>query len=155
MTTRRLSTWIAIAGLGAIAQLALGCSFGEINWHDPLKRQFSLAETQRQYTQYVRWSAFDKASRYVDAEARDEFMTWAPSIRDLRFTDYEMNPIEIDEATGEATIEVTYYAYRLNSPIETSVKEVQQWRRQDKTNSWMVTSAFSDLGDTTSRDGEH
>ena len=103
----------------------------------------------------MRWSAFDKASRYVDAEARDEFMTWAPSIRDLRFTDYEMNPFEIDEATGEATIEVTYYAYRLNSPIETSVKEVQQWRRQDKTNSWMVTSAFSDLGDTTSRDGEH
>lgn len=145
---RRLSTSIVIVGLATCAQLTLACAFGEFRWSDPLKRQFSLEDAQRQYTEYVRWSAFDKASRYVEPEMRDEYLANAPSTRELRFTDYEMKPVEIDDETGEATVEVTYFAYYPNSPIETQLKEVQHWRRLDKGNSWRVKPAFPQLADS-------
>ena len=155
---RRRSTWIAITGLAVSAKLLLGCAFGEINWDDPLKRQFTLQDTQKIYTDFVRWSAFDKASRYVDPEVRDEYLRRAPSTRELRFTDYEMVPIEMEGKMegemDEAKIEVTYYAYRTSSPIETTVKELQHWRRYGKGNTWMVTPTFPDLGDATTLDNE-
>ncbi len=147
MTARKLSTWITLAGLGVTTLLGLGCAFGEVNWSDPLKRGFTLKDAQRRYTEYVRWSAFDKASNYVKPEQRDDYMARAPSARELRFTDYEMDPFEINEETGEATIEVTYYAYQLNSPVEVTVTETQHWQRSGTGNNWVVEPSFADLGD--------
>jgi hypothetical protein len=136
-------TWIAGAVLCASVLLALGCAFGELRWNDPLKRRFTLEDTQREYTDYVRWSAFDKASVYVEPEAREQYLAGAPKIDELRFTDYEFNPVTLDEEMGEATVEVTYSAYRPHSLIEIEVTEVQRWRRHGKGNNWMVTPTFS------------
>ena len=51
-----------------------GCSFGEIYLSDPLLREAALNETQRRYSALVRWSAFAKAARYVEPEAREDFL---------------------------------------------------------------------------------
>ena len=133
------------AALLVLAGVGLGCSFGTIYWGDPLKRQVSLQEAQKRYTTLVRWSEFDKASAFVDPELREAYRQNAPSLRELRFTDYESEPSEIDEETGTATIEVTYYAYTPSSPIEISIREIQEWYRANLSNHWLVRPRFEGL----------
>jgi len=142
MTTRMNPAWIAVA-LGTSVLLALGCAFGEWRPDDPMKRRFSLEDIQQQYTDYVRWSAFNEASVFVDPEVREAYLAGAPKIEDLRFTDYESAPVTLDEEMSEATIEVIYDAYRPRSLIQIKVTEVQHWRRYGKGNHWMVKPTFS------------
>jgi hypothetical protein len=139
----------SLAGIGLLAVLVgsigLGCAYGEIRWKDPLGRKKALEESQKRYTDLVRWSAFDKAVRYVDPEVREEFLDIAPSFEQLRFSDYEIVPIEIDQETGEATVEVTYHAYSMASAYEVAIVETQHWSRDDFTNSWRVRPSFEGL----------
>ena len=119
--------WLAlflVLALGALS--SLGCSFGEIYVTDPLLREVALNEQQKHYSTLIRWSAFNKAVQYVQPERRDEFLEVAPPLKEFRFTDYESQPIEIDES-GECTVEVTYYGYRMDSHFEVEVRETQVW----------------------------
>ena len=138
-TTRLLSTALLLA-----LTTSLGCAFGEMRWSDPLDRELSLEDAQHRYTVLMRWSHFEKAANYVHPDVRDEFIASAPAFRDLRFTEYESDPVELDEARASATIEVTYYVYTPTSPMETSVTETQEWTRESG-NNWFVKSSFSGL----------
>ena len=151
--TRRTSLFAraaATASFLALAPVALstGCSFGEVYLHDPLLREAALAEIQLHYSSLIRWSAFYKAAKYVDPDAREDFLALLPPLDEFRFTDFESEPIDIDEVTGEATIHVTYKGYSVRSPYEISVVETQQWKRQSAGNTWKVTSEFQGLGET-------
>jgi len=148
--SRRSSSWRAMAAvlpIVALSSLALttGCSFGEIYLKDPFLREVSLSEVHLRYTSLVRWSAFHKAAKYVDPDARDDFLAALPPLEVFRFSDYESEPVSIDEETGEATIVVTYKGYSVRSPFEVTVTETQQWKRHSIGNSWLVTSEFEGL----------
>ena len=130
--------------LGGVS--ALGCAFGEIRLDDPFQRKYSLEEATKHYSDFVRWSDFDRASQFVDPEVRDEFLRNAPTFRSLRFTDYEADPVELDEEKVVATIVVRYFAYRLSNPIEIEIRETQEWTRQNVRNTWFVKSTFEGLG---------
>ncbi len=129
---------------------SIGCSFGEIYMTDPKLREVVLAEQQKHYTALVRWSAFHKAVRYVQEEHRDAFMEAAPPLKEFRFSDYESEPVSIDDS-GECTVEVVYYGYRTNSPYEVEVRETQHWRRNGITNEWKVSSVFTGLDEARGR----
>ncbi|MEE8581559.1 MAG: hypothetical protein V3T33_08215 [Myxococcota bacterium] len=123
----------------------LGCAFGEIHWSDPLNRNYTLQKSQQRYTELVRWSEFQKASAFVDPKLRDPYLQQAPSLRELRFTDYESGSVVIDDETGTSTVEVTYLAYSPWSPIETEIIETQEWYRSNISNNWRVRSSFDGL----------
>ena len=129
---------------------SLGCSFGEIYIHDPLLREVALAEQQKHYTNLIRWSAFNKAARYVQDDRRDEFMRVAPPLKDFRFSDYESQPVALD-ASGECTVDVVYYGYRTDSPYEVEVRETQHWKRNGITNEWQVFPVFKGLDEAMAR----
>ena len=131
----------------ALASAGLGCAFGEIYWGDPLKRQYSLEIAQQRYTQLVRWSEFKKAAAFVDPAQRDRYIQEAPSLRQLRFTEFESGPVDIDEESGTATVDVTYYAYQPSSPIEVPIREKQEWFRTNISNNWRVRPSFEGLED--------
>lgn len=136
--------------LPLVATLLVGlsstaCYFGEIYANDPFGREYSLTEIQLRYTSLVRWSAFPKAVRYVEPDAREDFLTLAPPMKQFRFTDFETGPIDLDEETGEATVKVTYKGYSTASPFEIEVHETQQWKRSGMGNDWLVTPKFDDL----------
>lgn len=141
-TAARLAL-LAVSAVFAVS--SWGCAFGEIHWKDPLKRGYSLELVQRKYTELVRWSEFGKASSFVERDLRETYLSEAPSTRELRFTDYETGRVDIDPENGEATVQVTYLAYRPSSPIEIRVREVQQWSRAGVGNSWQVRPRFVDL----------
>ena len=113
---------------------------------DPLDREISLEDAQRRYTVLVRWSDFERAVKYVDPELRDDFMEKLPSFRELRFTEYDSEPVEMDEGRQTATVEVTYYAYSPTTPMEMEVRETQEWYRdQGVANNWHVRPTFEGI----------
>ena len=141
MFRNRLVLILALA-FGAASSTA--CSFGEIYLTDPFLREVSLEDQQQHYSSLIRWSAFAKAAVYVEPEQREEFMRVAPPLKDFRFTDYESGPVQLDDK-GECTVEVVYYGYRTDWPLEVEVHETQHWKRNGFTNEWRVSSVFQGL----------
>lgn len=150
--SRRSLAWILALGLGTLA--SSGCSFGEIYLHDPLLREAALAEQQQRYSALIRWSAFHKALRHVHEDHREAFLEAAPPLKKFRFSDFESEPISIDDA-GECTVEVLYYGYRTDSPFEVEVREKQHWKRTGISNEWRVSSVFTGLDELRGRTALH
>ena len=130
--------------LGSVA--LLGCAFGEFRPNDPLDRELSLEEAQHRYTVLVRFNSFEKASKYVAPEDRDAYLANFPSFREVRFTEYESDRIELDPEMQKATLEVRYFGYTPSMPVEIIITEKQEWtRRPGVGNYWYVKSTFSGL----------
>lgn len=141
--TRVSRLTLAIALL--VATASLGCAFGEINPRDPMKRQHSLNDAQKYYTDLVRWGEFDRAAAMVDPEKRAAYLEAMPDKKAIRFTDYEAGAIQIDDETGESTVVVTYTAYGVFMPIVVEIEETQHWYRESFGNDWRVRSTFAGL----------
>ena len=134
-----------LLALSALVGLLGGCAFGEIRWDDPLQREISLEDAQHRYTVLVRWRNFEKAAAFVDPALRDAFLASVPKYRELRFTEYESEPVEMTEEQT-ATLKVTYYVYSPSSPIETTITETQEWYRDSGVgNSWHVRPSFTGI----------
>ena len=143
MRTLRFS-FVLTLSLGVAS--VLGCAFGEIRWTDPLQREISLEDAQHRYTVLVRWSNFEEAAKFVEPDLREDYLAGLPGFRELRFTEYESEPVRVDEERASATVDVTYYAYTPTSPIEQKVSETQEWSRQPALgNRWFVRSTFHGL----------
>ncbi len=115
---------------------------------DPLDRRGQFEDTQTKFTQYIRWGKFEEAARFVDPEMREEFMTCAPEFSDLRFSDYEINQVAIQEGIQSASVDVRYTAYRLSMPVERSVDLTEEWTRDEKTGVWTVKLDIAKLRNT-------
>jgi hypothetical protein len=128
-----------------LAANALGCAFGELRPNDPYQRQLKLEEIHKDYSDSVRWSKFEEASKYVVTEEQSDFVRSMPDFKEVRFTDWKAEPFELDEEMRNATIDVEYTGYSMVSPFEITVHEKQEWTRVGKGNNWKVKSSFEDL----------
>jgi len=129
----------------AIAMSALGCAFGEFRPNDPFDREWSLEQAQHRYTTLVRFGDFDRASEFVAEDEREAFMDRMDALDDARFTDYDSDPVELDEEMETATIEVVYTIYTPSIPFEFEVTETQVWSRDGLSNNWRVRTLFEGL----------
>jgi hypothetical protein len=131
---RRARGWIGILGVGLVATACAS------TLADPLGRENSLEETQRRYTQLVRWGEIEKASAFVDEDEREALMAHGPRLESIRFTDYETGTIEY-EGSDAATVTVSYRAYSLATALEKEISEKQEWSREPGLkNVWHVRS---------------
>ena len=149
-TFRPAARSAAFAVLLALGLLGgpLGCAFGEWRLHDPFGREITLEDAQHRYSVLVRWSSFEEAAKFVAEDSRSDFLAAVPNFREMRFTEYESDQPEIDPDTGDATIEVTYFAYSLRTPLEIKVHETQHWSRTGLRNTWQVRPTFRGLPDS-------
>ena len=115
---------------------------------DPLDRRGEFKDTQTKFTQYVRWGRFQEAAEFVDPELREEFMSCAPEFSDLRFSDYEITRVDIEEGLQSASVDVRYKGYLLNMPFERSVDLTEEWTRDESTGVWTVKLDIKKLRDT-------
>ena len=115
---------------------------------DPLDRRGEFKETQTKFTQYVRWGRFQEAAKFIDPELREEFMSFAPEFSDLRFSDYEITRVDIEEGLQSASVDVRYKGYLLNMPFERSVDLTEEWTRDESTGVWTVKLDIKKLRDT-------
>ncbi|MCH2171106.1 hypothetical protein MK489_10015 [Myxococcota bacterium] len=105
---------------------------------DPLGRKYALEETQRHYTELIRWGEYDRASDYVPPSHRDAFDDSIARLKGFRVTDYEVGRIDIDEDHTRADVTVTYHGYAETTLIERPVVEHQAWSREGMSNHWFV-----------------
>ncbi|MCP3984719.1 MAG: hypothetical protein GY723_10045 [bacterium] len=122
-----------------VACLLLGLLGGcAIDLKDPYNDRSRLRETQREFTQYMRWGLIDKAAMFVVDEQRAEFETLAPSLTELRLTDHETLAVEaVDE--NHAIVMVRLSGYTMSSPVERTFEIQQDWSFDEETRVWMVS----------------
>ena len=106
------------------------------------QRQSNFEEVQKKYTQLVRWSEFDEASNYVSEDQREAFNERTEDLGPVRFVDYRIDRLDFDAETNEASVRVVYSAYKRSAPTAIAVEERQEWKRDDETDAWLVTSTF-------------
>lgn len=137
----------AVLLLVGLAMLSSACAFGEFRPDDPWKRQISLEDRHKEYTDLVRWSKFEMASGYVHSDDREGFLALMPDFDLVRFTDWDAAPWEFEdqEEKNKAVITVTYRGYSMRTPIEVKVTETQTWEREGSGNNWIVRSTFENL----------
>ena len=114
---------------------------------DPLDRRGQFKDTQTKFTQYVRWGKFEEASKFVDPEIREQFMSYAPDFSDLRFSDYEITSVDIEDGLQSASVDVRFTSYRLSMPFERSVALTEEWTRDGETGQWTVKLDLAKLHD--------
>ena len=101
---------------------------------------------QKRYTDLVRFSNFDAASRYLAIEDRKAYLKGLPREDRLRFLDYEIEPVHINEELNHALVRVVYTAYSPWTLVEFTVVERQEWSRpKGLANAWTVKSEFEGL----------
>jgi hypothetical protein len=115
---------------------------------DPLDRRGEFEETQTKFTQYVRWGKFQEASEFLAPELRDEFMALAPEFSTVRFSDYEITDVDIQDGIKSASVQVRYTGYRLDMPVEKSVALTEEWTRDEETGVWTVKLDIEKLRNT-------
>jgi len=119
-----------------VAMLVLGSALAIGSWGcatltDPATM---FQETQKRYTNLMRFTDFDRARNFVAADARHAFRDRTIALRDIHFTDYAIQ--EIDSGATSATVTVEYTGYRSSSPVVITFSEEQHWTLAD--NAWTV-----------------
>jgi hypothetical protein len=139
---------IRLLFLGSLLCGGLACAYGEYAPNDPMGNNFSLTQAHKVYTDAVRWSKFDEASAFITPPERAAYLAEMPDFDEGRFTDWTAGEWISDEedASESATIEVTYRAYSMTSPVEFKVKERQSWSQDPEEKFWHLKSEFSGLG---------
>jgi hypothetical protein len=123
----RGAAWLVAAALFA------GCAALDYD------KRVAFEESQKRFTQYVRWGKIAKASEYVVPEIREEFLALTPELTDLRLTDWEVLDMDVDDDLAHATVDVRYTGYRLSQLVERSVDVTQEWTRNPESGQWQVT----------------
>ena len=95
---------------------------------DPLGRQEALEDAQRRYTDFVRWGDLSRASRYLEPEARADFLDNVSRLEHIRVTDFDVQDLEYD-GEDEVHLIVTYYGFSLLTAVEGRFREHQHWVR--------------------------
>ena len=118
----------------------LGCQ----SLTDPLGRQQALELSQRNYTNLVRWGDLARASQFVDAELREDFLARASEFQDIRFTDADALDLAYD-GEDEVHVTVTYHGYSIRTAMEHRFQEQQTWvRASGLDNQWQVKTNLAE-----------
>lgn len=111
----------------------------------PLDKQGTFEEAQQSYTSNLRYGLYDDAKPFVEPELQARFEAETRRFREMRFSDYRVESIEIDALRAKATAVVVFRGYWLSSPYEREMRAVQHWRRELPTQNWFVTPDFESL----------
>jgi len=111
----------------------------------PMDKKGTFKEIQAEYTANIRYGMYEKALPYVEPELRESFKAMRKQYEEIRFIDYVIERIEMNEAKTEATAVVRYEGYWLSSPFQQDIEVVQKWRRTPPSQSWFVTPELDSL----------
>lgn len=133
---------IAVAAIAAVTASGLaGCS--TLGSYDIFNHREHLEESQKKYTQFMRWGEFVAAADFVDPELRSSFLDEVEAFEDVRISDYEIRYIEPNDELTEAEVRVSYTAFHLRSLVQQRFFETQNWYRGE--GDWMVRPDLADL----------
>lgn len=129
---RLLIAWVTLLTLACVSPIS-----------DPLGRKYALEETQRRYTELIRWGEFERAAGFVPSAHLPAFDTSIARFAAFRVTDYDVGRIDFDEDHTRADVTVTYHGYAERTLVERPVVEHQVWTRDGMSNHWLVEPSNS------------
>ena len=125
-----------ILGVACLALTLASCA--TVRSWDLLDRRGDFETSQHEYTQSIRWGAFEKARQFVAEDAIERWDASRPLLSNVRFTEYAMRSNEFNIEQMTATVHVTYNGYKVNSLVERTVEETQEWSRDPVSGQWQV-----------------
>ena len=126
MQVRRVALAV-VAGFSLLG--AWGCASNPL-----LDQNAMFHETQRRYTNLMRFTDFDRARAFVAPDARQQFIARTTALHGVHFTDYSI--VDVENGKNSATVTVSYTGYWPSSPVVVSFSEQQQWELAN--NTWTV-----------------
>lgn len=133
--------FIGRAGLRLALALALFGAAGCGSFWSIADTDGSLEDSMRTYTKLVRWGEIERASLFVDESLRADFLALASGFDRLRFTDFDMGPID-RTPEGEVKVTVVYRVYDVSTLVERKIVENQSWSAGGEQR-WTVTPDLS------------
>jgi hypothetical protein len=132
-----LTPALGFALLATLGCAALGYTAG---------KEKELVESQRKYSELVRWGEIEGASAYVDPTIADDFLSSVDHFSGIRFTNFESGPLNFGEDSETATVKVVYHAYSTTTLVEKRFIENQEWYRDaDTKDAWRVRSDLDSI----------
>ncbi len=107
-------------------------------------RTVDFEDAHKRYTRLIRWSDFDKAKEFVALDEQEAFTEHTRALGNVRFMDYDIVSVDLDPEAKEATVVVSYSAYRRSAPAAVAIEEEQKWWRDEEENAWRVRSKFEE-----------
>ena len=111
----------------------------------PLKRRASFEEAQQAYTSSLRFGLYEDAKPFVEPTLQARFEAASQRFREMRFSDYRVESVEVDPLRTSASAVVVFHAYWIASPYVREIRVVQHWRRELPSRQWFVTPDFAAL----------
>lgn len=125
-TRRSFTAWVT-ASLGLLLIVG-GC----ISPSDPLAHLEALAESQKRFTEAIRWGDLERAAQYVDPPMRAAFLSRADAFEGIRITNFEIGELDLEpEEKKRAEVAVTYQGYALPYYVERRTRNQQIWLRDE------------------------
>ncbi|MFQ5696766.1 MAG: hypothetical protein ACE5IL_00580 [Myxococcota bacterium] len=88
----------------------------------------------------LRWGRVAEAAGAVEPEVRAAFVEVATDLyRELRFSDFEVQSIQMGPDKEEASVDASFELYPIASIQETSFRVHQQWRYDRELRRWLLT----------------
>jgi len=113
-----------------------------VNPSDPFGNEEDFRHLQKRFTQYVRWGKVHEASVYVVEDQRARFLSLAPELSDVRFTDYEITRLEYEKES--AVVDVVLRGFLLTTAVERTVRLGQKWEKAEE-EGWQVRLDLAEL----------
>jgi len=101
----------------------------------------TLEDSMLTYSKLVRWGELERASLFVDESVRPEFIAISDRLGYLRFTDFDLGPVDRSE-DGSARVTAVYRVYDVRTLVERTIVEEQQWDSEGH-NDWKVRPDLS------------
>ena len=130
------------AFVSALALVFLGgCAWLPYNPNSlvPSKRRAALHKSTEAFAANLRFSRFDTAAAFVKEGQRIEFLKLVNDPRsEIRFTDYEVQQVELGETFSEGRALVNFRLHRLPSLTEVGLQDEQVWEYDSWKNAWFL-----------------
>jgi hypothetical protein len=130
---------LAAVLLAASATLSTGCWFFSYGQVDLLSSGWAFDETQERFNRLVRWGHWEMAVPMVAEDERERFTQVMRSLRDVRFTDWDVLVVDMSKGFDTAHVEVRLEGYRETTLTQGESVMVQDWERhQGLESEWVV-----------------
>lgn len=136
----------ALAALALSLALLPACE-GSFAKYSTSARVKQLHEAVKDFNKYVRWQEWERASKYVAEEDREEFKEKFQEIEEeFRITEFNIRHTDVDDVESKfAETTVLYRYYILPSVTEKKVRATQNWVWSETSHRWEVKSPLDFL----------
>lgn len=126
----------------ALATITMsGCVYWlDPGWASERGRRSAVSAAAEAFGHDLRWGRVAEAALALEPGARDDFVRVATALqRELRFSDFELQSVELGPDKGEASVDVSFGLYRIASISEKGFRERQHWRYDRELRRWLLT----------------